>query len=103
MEDYVRERITQLRLHKGISEYKLSYDLGHSRGYINNITSGKALPSMSEFFYLCEYFGITPADFFNMENINPVVLSETINEMRSLSDNDLLLVLQLVKRLKTQN
>ena len=40
MEDYVRSRITQLRINKGISEYQLSYDLGHSRGYINNITSG---------------------------------------------------------------
>ncbi|MGN1276287.1 MAG: helix-turn-helix domain-containing protein, partial [Floccifex sp.] len=46
-EDYTRERITSLRQQKGISEYKLSYDLGHSKSYINNITSGKTLPSMS--------------------------------------------------------
>ena len=37
--NFVRERITQLRLQKGVSEYKMSYDLGHSRGYINNISS----------------------------------------------------------------
>lgn len=55
MEEYVRERITQLRISKGISEYQLSYDLGHSRGYINNISSGKSLPSMSEFFAICDY------------------------------------------------
>ncbi len=24
----------------------MSYDLGHSRGYINNISSGKSLPSV---------------------------------------------------------
>ena len=35
---FVRERITQLRMAKGVSEYKMSYDLGHSRGYINNIS-----------------------------------------------------------------
>ena len=29
-EDFVRDRITQLRLKKGISEYQMSYDLGHS-------------------------------------------------------------------------
>lgn len=40
MEDYVRNRITQLRLQNNISEYQMSYDLGHSRSYINNITSG---------------------------------------------------------------
>ena len=28
-EDFVRERITQLRLKKGVSEYQMSYDLGH--------------------------------------------------------------------------
>ncbi len=45
--DFVRERITQLRVRKDVSEYKMSYDLGHSRGYINNISSGKTLPSMT--------------------------------------------------------
>lgn len=43
-ESFVRERITQLRLRKGVSEYRMSYDLGHSRGYVHNISSGKALP-----------------------------------------------------------
>ena len=32
-EKFVRDRITQLRLRKGVSEYQMSYDLGHSRGY----------------------------------------------------------------------
>lgn len=68
MEDFVRSRITQLRLNKGLSEYQLSYDLGHSRGYINNITSGKSLPSMSEFFSICNYFQITPIEFL-IQNI----------------------------------
>lgn len=31
---FVRNRITQLRLEKGVSEYQMSYDLGHSRSYI---------------------------------------------------------------------
>ena len=102
MEDYVREKITQLRLSKGISEYKLSYDLGHSRGYINNISSGKALPSMSEFFYICEYFGITPSDFFDNEHNDPILLSEIRKEIRTLDDDDLLIILTVVKRLKKQ-
>ena len=43
-DDFIRERITQLRIKKGVSEYQMSYDLGHSRGYIYNISSGKVLP-----------------------------------------------------------
>mgnify|MGYP002540763739 CR=1 FL=1 len=61
--EFVRERITQLRVRKDVSEYKMSYDLGHSRGYINNISSGKTLPSMTEFFAICDYFDITPEEF----------------------------------------
>ena len=34
---FVRDRITQLRLKKGVSEYQMSYDLGHSRSYVYNI------------------------------------------------------------------
>ena len=60
---FIRDRITGLRLNKGVSEYTLSYELGHSKNYIQNITSGRALPSMKEFLYICDYFGITPASF----------------------------------------
>lgn len=49
MEEFVRQRITQLRLQKGVSEMQMSYDLGHSRSYINNITVRKSLPSMGSF------------------------------------------------------
>ena len=43
---FIRDRISQLRIQKGVSEYQMSYDLGHSRSYIYNISSGKALPPM---------------------------------------------------------
>lgn len=100
MEEFVRNRITQLRLNKGISEYQLSYDLGHSRGYINNISSGKSLPSMSEFFAICEYFNITPIEFFDVNHTNPELLSKAIYEIQTLNDDDMLLMLTLIKRIK---
>lgn len=103
MEDFVRSRITQLRINKGLSEYQLSYDLGHSRGYINNITSGKSLPSMSEFFSICEYFNITPIEFFDTTHSNPELLSKAIEEIQSLNDEDTLLILTLINRIKKSN
>ena len=102
MEEYVKNKITQLRLQKGVSEYQISYDLGHSRGYINNISSGKSLPSLSEFFSICDYFEITPADFFDIEHNNPVLVSKAIEELKTLDDNDMLLVLTLIKRLNAE-
>lgn len=100
MENYVRERITQLRLNKGVSEYQMSFDLGHSKGYINNITSGKTLPSMSEFFSICDYFGITAEEFFDSKHSHPELLSVVENEIKSLNDEDVVLILSFIKRIK---
>lgn len=99
MEKFVRERITQLRVSKGVSEYQMSYDLGHSRSYINNISSGKSMPSMAEFFAICDYFGITPAEFFNEEIKNPYMLAEAADILKSLDDSDISLILEFAKKL----
>ena len=97
--EFVRERITQLRLQKGVSEYKMSYDLGHSRGYINNISSGKTLPSMTEFFAICDYFEITPIEFFNTKVVNPSLMTELMENLEELDEDDLKLTLLNIKRL----
>lgn len=97
--DYVRDRITMLRVKKNVSEYKMSYDLGHSRGYINNISSGKCLPSLSELFAICDYFGITLMDFFDEETENPELIREAVNLMKQLSDEDKILIINNMKRL----
>lgn len=97
--EFVRDRITQLRLQKGLSEYKMSYDLGHSRGYINNISSGKSLPSMNEFFAICEYFNITPIEFFNEDVNNPHLLGNVVADLQQLNDEDLDLVHKTIQRL----
>jgi len=97
--EFVRDRITQLRLQKGVSEYKMSYDLGHSRGYINNISSGKSMPSMLEFFAICEYFDITPIEFFNSKVSNPNLVRKTIENLEQLDAEDMELIQRTVERL----
>ena len=103
MVQFVRDRITNLRMAKGVSEYKMSYDLGHSRGYVNNISSGKSMPSMAEFFAICDYFGITPQEFFDTEHEDPVLVAKAIDEIRSLDDEDVLLILTMINRIKKGN
>ena len=97
--EFVRERITQLRVRKDVSEYKMSYDLGHSRGYINNISSGKTLPSMTGFFAICDYFDITPEEFFHAANVNPKLSREITELISQLNEDDLALTLANIKRL----
>ena len=101
-ESFVRERITQLRLRKGVSEYQMSYDLGHSRGYIYNISSGKALPPMKEFLAICDYFEIMPQQFFDTSSQNPELLQKALEGMRQLSESDMLMLLGLINRLRAE-
>lgn len=77
----------------------MSYDLGHSRSYIYNISSGKSLPPMAEFLEICDYFGITPSQFFNDSTENPALLQTAIEEIKKLDDDDLMLCISNIRRL----
>ena len=88
--NFIRNRITQLRLQKGVSEYQMGYDLGHSRSYVYNI---------SEFLEICNYFGITPSQFFDTSIDNPALLQTAIKELKKLSDDDLMLIIGNIRRL----
>lgn len=96
---FIRDRITKLRLSKGVSEYRMSYELGHSRGYVNNISSGKVLPSMAEFLAICEYFGITPSEFFDEANAAPMQLNGLMNTVKQMDESDLQLLQLTADRL----
>lgn len=80
------QRLSQLRIEKGVSARDMSLSLGQNAGYINNIETGKALPSMSNFFYICDYFQITPTDFFNYSSPRPHKLDALCQNLNYLTD-----------------
>lgn len=43
-EAFVRNRITELREQKGVSEHRMSLELGKSGSYIRSITNGISMP-----------------------------------------------------------
>ena len=47
-EQFIRDRISILRTKNGISEYKMSFDMGLSKCFILSIYSGRELTSMRE-------------------------------------------------------
>lgn len=98
--EFVRRRITELRIKKGVSEYKMSLDLGHSRSYIQGISSGRSLPSIQELLYICEYLEISPSAFFDEKADDPILMQKAYEGMRTLSDKDLLTLISLIDRLK---
>lgn len=61
--DWFANRISALRLKKGVSAREMSLALGQSESYINKIENKRTLPSMAGFFYICEYLGIEPRAF----------------------------------------
>ena len=63
-EVFVRDRITELREQKGVSEHLMSLELGKSGSYIRSITNGISMPSLRELFNIIEYFDLTPVLFF---------------------------------------
>ena len=98
--DQFCERLTQLRLQKGVSARDMSLSLGQSESYINRIESKKMLPSMSVFFYICEYFGITPKEFFDF-NVSPdLELTEAIDKLSSLSEKKRRHILAVIEDLQ---
>ena len=101
-EAFIAERITELRLARNISEYQMSLELGQSKGYVQGITSGKCLPSAKQLFNIADYFHLTVSEFFDDGKHDSPLVLETTQALRQLSDDDVRLVLGLIRRIMRQ-
>lgn len=107
-EDFIRNRITSLRMGKNISEYQMSLELGMNKGYIQSISSGRAMPSMKQFLEICEYFKISPTEFFQpvsspatfSKQNTPPLIKKAVDIMERLNDEDILAVISILKQLE---
>ncbi len=95
-------RLAQLRIQKGVSARDMSLSLGQNVNYINNIETGKALPSMSAFFYICDYLRISPMEFFNFASESPWRVKELGDKVERLSSHQLETIIALVDELATK-
>ena len=87
---FIRNRITELRTQKNISERSMSIELGHSPSYIH----------MTEFLYICDYFKITPKEFFDDGSCNPYLLNLVLEDMKSLTEDQIKNIHGIIKGLK---
>ena len=90
-------RLAKLRTKKGVSAREMSLSIGQNAGGINNIETGKALPSMSRFFFICEYLNITPQEFFDTESQQPEKLGKLIEDLKKLNDRQLTNISEIVE------
>lgn len=93
-------RISMLRTKMGVSARDMSLSMGQNPGYINNIESGKSLPSLSGIFYICEYLKITPKELFDMDSENPSKIKDICESLKGLNDKQLDLIKGLIEEMK---
>ena len=99
-EELFYKRLTELRMTKNISARDMSLSIGQSANYINSIENKRNFPSMQVFFYICDYFGISPMEFFDFDAKSPTKLKELTDKMKSLSNEQLSLIENLIDQMK---
>ncbi len=65
---FVAERVSQLRAAKGVSANDMSLSIGQSRNYIRHLEKREIVPSLQVLFFICDYFKISPQEFFEQGN-----------------------------------
>lgn len=98
-EDFFPSRLNMLRTQAGISARDMSLSLGQNPGYINNIENRKALPSMTMFFYICEFLNISPRDFFDEGLVDPIEYHKLLENLKELSPEQLIHISALIRDL----
>ena len=101
-EEFFSRRLAQLRAQKGVSAREMSLAIGQNSSYINRIENQRAFPSMQGFFYICEYLGVTPQEFFDEGNPNPTALNEFIAEAKKLDSKAMSYILGIMKELNSK-
>lgn len=86
---FLRSRISELIVQRGLSEHKLSLELDKSGSYIRAITNGLTLPSIKELFNIIAYFEISPAEFFEGLDDQDTLRYELREKLRDLDDDTL--------------
>ena len=102
--DFIRNRIFELRISQNLSERKLSLNLGYNPSYIKDISTGKTKSSIDGLLNICDYFKITPSEFFDTDIKNPIYMHEICSELNNkLNNNDIENLLKILKVLKSHH
>lgn len=75
----------------------MSLALGQNPGYVNSIECGKSFPTMASFFYICEYLGVTPMEFFDSSMESPTQINRTMASVKMLNEEQLVHVCAIVE------
>ena len=74
-------RLSQLRKKRDVSARDMSLSIGQNPSYINNIETGKTKPSLDGIILICEYFGMTLSEFFDIDSSYSLKMNSIINDL----------------------
>ena len=100
LEEDFAKRLAELRAKKKVSARDMSLSIGQCSGYISNIENGHNLPSMAVFFYICDYLGVTPCEFFEVENDDPATLSPIFEQIKKLKPEQVEVLQAMLNQMK---
>ena len=100
LEEDFAKRLAELRAKKKVSALDMSLSIGQCSGYISNIENGHNLPSMAVFFYICDYLGVTPCEFFEVENNDPATLSPIFEQIKKLKPEQVEVLQAMLNQMK---
>ena len=100
LEEDFAKRLAELRANKKVSARDMSLSIGQCSGYISNIENGHNLPSMAVFFYICDYLGVTPCEFFEVENNDPATLSPIFEQIKKLKPEQVEVLQAMLNQMK---
>ncbi len=101
-EDEFPKRLSKLRADNGASARDMSLSIGQNQTYIHSIEAGRHLPSMSGFFYICEFLNISPRDFFDYETKAPDSICDITERIRELDRKQMELLDQIDHDIKNK-
>lgn len=96
----ILEKIEQLRIKKGWSQYKLALEAGMTQSTLSNMYARKTLPSISSLTSICDALNITLAQFFCEDESDLLLLPEEISlvqNYRNLSPKQRQAINELIK------
>lgn len=103
VKEFVQEKVAQLREQANMTQRDLSLTLGMSESYINQVETGRTLPSLEAIEYICQYFQITVNDFFDLSKTNPVRQNQLIEATAGLQNSQIDNLIEIAKGYKLLN
>lgn len=91
------QQLEKFRQRKAVSMREMSLSIGQSPGYVAKLLNGHNNPKMITFYWICDYFQLTPSEFFDDQKENPALIRQLLNDMQKLNEEQLLHISAIVK------